>query len=416
MKPKIMLFTALFGITVMAVQGQLLKESSLPVSVLSSEDIFKQGVWNFNLNELISLQAGNTREDGVKTGTFSNLDGNIEANYFFIDHFGAGAGIGFTQDVTRVTEFDPEALEKINVLDGHFNFLYGNNIGGVVNIITKANVGLGSYTTINDFGYGEYETKYNYFKTGVSVGTPIEINRNVYFTPSAGYSYIRYKNDDFKEVCHGFNLELNMDFFMGCGDDMCDLSDNPLSLDSRFIQGDMVLGSRMFGNFQVGKQTTTYQGEGEVTQNDGFGNSRLSGYFLYYVMNNLAIGAGTDFSCNRTNSKDTEYKTKQSEATFYPVVRYNLPFDNMLKNIYTEGSFGFGFNNSKTEDGSGEVTDNASVINWRLGAGYTYFVSEHFSLSPVFGYGSQTLKYKNDDLKAANGGIYAGVGWNFHLR
>jgi len=98
------------------------------------------------------------------------------------------------------------------------------------------------------------------------------------------------------------------------------------------------------------------------------------------------------------------------------VRKHNLPFDNLLKNIYTEGSFGFGFNNSKTEDGSGEVTDNASVMNWRLGARYTYFVSEHFSLSPMFGYGSQSLKYKNDDLKTANGGIYAGVGWNFHLR
>ncbi len=415
MKTRIVLFAAVQLFLSQVGIGQNLTDTPIPVTVLTQEDIFKQGVWNFSLNQYLDFNAGTNKDNGEKTGKYNSFDTRMEANYFFIDHFALGVGVRMGSEKTTTTVLDPETIERTNVIGGYLNAIYGTNVGGVINLITKANVGGGQIRYRDDYGYGELDEKDKYFTAGVMVGTPFMINRNVYFTPSLGYEFRQTKWDDNKEVRNSFNVGLRMDFFMGCGDDHCELSKDPLTLDGRYDQGNMELGSRMFGSFQTGNQKTTYQGEGEVTQKDGFNNSRLSGYFLYYVINHLAVGASLDYSCESTNSKDVNYKTRQSQLVFNPMVRYHLPFENCLKNIYADGSFGFGFNNNKTEDDYGEDKEKASVMNWKLGAGYNYFVSEHFSLNPFVGYGGQTLNYKDNDFKTSNGGIYAGVGWNFHL-
>jgi hypothetical protein len=285
-----------------------------------------------------------------------------------------------------------------------------------MNLVAEAEVGGGQVKFLDDYGYGEQESSDKYFIAGLSVGTPLRLNRNVYFTPSLGYQYRKTTWDDNREVRNSFNLELKMDFFMGCGDDACDLSDNPVSISSRYQKGDMELGSNMIGNWQTGSQKTTYEGDGEYVEKGGFGNSSLSGYFLYYLLNNLAIGAGMDFSCDRTSSKDSDYKEKSGSVLFNPIVRYHVPVENMLKNLYGDGSIGIGTEFNKTDDGSGETKDNASVFRWRLGAGYNYFVAEHFSLNPMIGYGGQTNNNKDDDIKQSNNGLYAGIGWIYHIR
>jgi hypothetical protein len=396
--------------------GQVTVDVNSPVKVLGADDIFNQGVWNFNLNQNLDFLSMKTSEDGDKTGTYSLFDSRIEANYFLIDHLAVGLGVRLSNEKTTNTLIDPESVEKINVAGGYLNVLYGTNVGGVINIVTKATVGTGQVKYVSDYGFGENETKDKYLTLGLSVGTPIELSRNVYFTPYLGYEYRKTSDDDYKEKRNSATLGLRMDFFMGCGDDECDLSDNPISVNSRFRQGELLLGSKMFGHFQVGGQNTTYEGEGEYTQKDGFGNSSLSGFALFYILNNLGVGAGIDSYCDRSNSKDTEYKTRQGEFTVNPIIRYHVPVGTMLRNLYAEGSVGFGINSSKTVDDEEEYKEKSSVMNWKIGAGYHYFVAEHFSLSPFAGYGGNSLKYKDDDYKTSKSGLYAGIGWNFHLR
>jgi len=392
------------------------KETVSPVSVISAEDIFKQGVWNFSLDQSINFITGNSKVDGEKTGTFGDFDTRLEANYFFVDNFAVGLGFRMGSDKTTSTILSTETIEQTNVLGGYFNALYGTRVGGVINIITKATAGMGQVKFINDDGFGENESKDKYFTWGVSAGTPLKLNRNVYFTPTLGYNYRKTTWDDNKEVQNSFNVGLQMDFFMGCGDDRCELSKNPLEIDSNYRRGDMELGSAMFGGFQLGSQKTTYVGDGEYEQKDGFGNSRLSGFFRYYVTRDFAVGAGLDYFCDRTNSKDSDYKTRQSELTINPLARYHLPMDNSLRNLFIDGAVGIGFNNSKTINGDNETKDNASVFQWKIGAGYDYFVAEHFSLVPMIGYGGQTLNYKDDDYKSSKNGLIAGIGWTYHLR
>lgn len=416
MKTKNIILVTVLSLNGLHSMGQLKKKESVsPVSVVSSEDIFKKGVVNFNLNQVLSFEPGTTKRDGEKTGNYFNYNGRIEANYFFIDHFGIGAGINLKGQKTTTEILTSETIQQVDVITGHGNVLYGTRLGEVVNLITKASVGGGKKKTYNDDGYGEYEDVIKYLNFGITAGTPLQLNRNVYFTPSVGWYYNRAKQDNYTQVTNGVVVNMNMDFFMGKGDDECDLSENPFPISQRYNQGDFHLGSRMFGRFKTGGITTTYEGEGGYEYKDNFGRGNVSGYGLYYVIDNLAAGLGVDYTGERIKSKETEYKDSYCEYTINPIVRYHIPVDNYFRNFYVEGSAGVGGSKSKTEHAEGTNEQKSSIFKWQGAIGFNYYVSEHFSLSPVVGYGNWTSKDKDTDVKTSANGIYAGIGWNYHI-
>jgi hypothetical protein len=393
------------------------KNTATPVSVITSEDIYHAGVWNFNLNQAVgNIGTGGIKEDGEKTGNFFMHRTSIEANYFFIDHVAVGAGFWTSQQNNTLTEFEPDQIEKINVIGGNFNAIYGNELGGVVNIITKAGVGFGQRKETADYGYGKQESKDKLFYVNLNIGSPIKVDKNVYFTPNIGYEYSKVNGENQDEIRNAFTVGLNMEMYMGCGDKLCECRDDRYPLANRYKPGEIILGSRMYGGLQIGGKKTVYQGDGEYESKDYFRNSALSGFMLYYILESLAVGAGLDYGCDRTSSKDNDYIEKQSELTINPIIRYNAPVKNMLKNLYGEASIGVGFNNESTDDGDEVIKDNAFAFRWKLGAGYNVLLSENFSVSPQAGYGGQTLNYKDNDYKVSRSGLYAGIGLNYHIR
>lgn len=384
------------------------------VTVINMEDITKKGVWNFSLNQLADLRAGTNKVDGEEYSKYLNIRGRVEANYYLVDHFAVGAGINFSGKKTIYSDLIPETIQRQNALGGHVNLIYGTPIADVVNIITKASVGYGKQTTKLEGYYGESEYSDNYINLNATVGFPLRVNRNVYFTPFAGYGFKRTTGEGYSENRSGFIAGFSMDYYMGCGDKFCDFGDNEFSLDDRYRQGDILLGSRMKGLMRMGTLT---QQEDDVDEKyrDGFNTSHLGGYGLYYPIDNLGVGAGISFGYNRISSKETDFKSAQTDLLFYPIVRYNLPFDNHLKDIFVEGSFGVGFTNYRT-DISGNINKVKSTVTaWEAGLGYNYFIAESFSMGPMVGFQGQTTKNKDDDTKNGFSGFTAGIAWNYHI-
>ncbi len=387
------------------------------IQVVSQEDIFRQGVWNFNLDQILSLSAGPVKSDGEKTGTNSIFKGQVEANYFIIDNLAVGVGVGLSSDHTNLNELTLEEIEKITVTRGNVNVMYGRNINSVINIITKASVGFGTEkgTYEGGSGYG-YEYKEKFTTIRLTAGVPIKINRNIYFNPYIGYEYHKGKEDDFKTSENNFLAGFSLEYFMGCGDKVCDIGDNFSIPDDRYHQNQWVLNSQFNGSFSTGGRKNTHENQmGEFESKSGIGSSSLSGKFLYYAIDDLGVGAGITYGCDRTKIKDSENKTRDMNMLFYPVVRYNAPVDNALQNLFIEGAFGVGVNNRKFTGVEEETTVKNSVTDWSLALGWNYFLAEHFAFTPYVGYGSQTQKDKDSDIKSSTSGIRLGIGWSYFI-
>lgn len=394
--------------------SQLEKKSHTPVSVISQEDIFRAGVWNFNLHQNINIHPAVEKNNGDKSGNTLKFDTDIEANYFFIDHFGVGARFGLSEDRFKQADVDPEQVERVEVLRGGANLLYGTRVGGVLNILTKLSIGGGRERTIDLYGEEENKSDERFFTMRASVGTPLKLNRNVYFTPNLGFNYRGKGEGDYRKNYNTFFVGYNMDFFMGCGDDRCDLSDNPVPVSERYRQGEISVGSGFYGDVQLGTLRSNY--EGDEMDKYGYGNTRLGVNGLYYVIDNLGVGAGISYSADRRKNKDSEYIESGSEFLFYPMARYHLPMDNMLRNFYGEAGFGIGYTRSKNGYGENIFSEKSFMTAWKAGIGYEYYIGENFSLSPMLGYGCRNNNFKDSDNKKKVGGIYAGVEWNFKVR
>jgi hypothetical protein len=418
MKKVAILLTATIGLTAYKANSQpknVSQDRTTPVTVVTSEDMFKAGVWNFDLNQMTKLEFGSNKQDGNKTGNYSEYGVRLDVNYFVINHFGVGAGINFSGNKTENTTVDPSTTDKSNDFGGHINFLYGTRFGDKVNFLTEASIGLGKETQKSDYGYGETTTKDKLFNFRWTAGVPLQIQRNIFITPKIGLDY-RHLADSYTEKRFGFLGGVDMDFFMGCGDDESDCGPNAIPFGERYRQGNILLGSRMKGYFKTGGLTQTYTGEGSTETKDKFGMSHLSGYALYNVIDNFSVGAGIDFGMDHTSSKDTDYKTNQTDFLFYPIVRYHIPVDNPLRNLYGEGNFGVGLSNTKLETGGNTTKDKYSLTSWGVNLGYDYNLAKRFAISPYLGYGGEVSKSKSTDIKTSYAGLMAGIGFDYNLR
>jgi hypothetical protein len=418
--PRFFLFGILLLIHAVSFGQRNHKDNPSLVQVISSEDIFKQGVWNFNLTTPLEFNTGITKQDGDKTGNYTDFRTHIEANYFLIDGFAVGAGVEYSTNKDVYTYLNPEEIDKVEVVSGIFNAIYGFRAGNVINIKTKASFSGGVEKNSEDNGYGVTETKDHFYNINVDIGTPIQLQRNVFITPEIGYNFRHYKGEqyDYKENRNSFYAGACMDFYMGCGDDHCDLSGTRVPFTDRYRQGSWEAGSSMFGNIRIGSSKTTEDyGEGGVyTTKEGLNRINLMGKLFYYPIDNLGVGGAVDIFNSRRNNKDSGYKYSSTDFLFIPSVKYHIPLDNALKNLYGEAGFGIGFSNDQQDD-NGDVTKTKYfTTSWNVQVGYDYFINRNFSFNPFVGYEGLTYKEKESGNKYGYGGLISGVQLSYWVK
>jgi len=148
--------------------------------------------------------------------------------------------------------------------------------------------------------------------------------------------------------------------------------------------------------------TTTTQGK-----NTSFTLSPNAGYF---IIDNLAVGAGLDMSISSFKADGSSNKHSTTQTTFNPFVRYYLD-----PGIFFQGRVGFGGATDKDTSGSTTTTTKFNVFTWDIGAGYAYFLNDYVAIEPLIKYGITTYKTKNTDAKDKNGGIGFSIGLQVYL-
>jgi outer membrane protein W len=178
---------------------------------------------------------------------------------------------------------------------------------------------------------------------------------------------------------------------------------------AQFNQGRYLVGG------SVGFVTTTSKTKTDnaTTKNGSSTSFTLAPDVGYFIIDNLAVGAGLGVSLSSSKSAgNNDSKSSSSSFTLTPFVRYYLD-----QGIFFQGQVGFGGGSGKyTPDGSTtSTTEKFGLFSWALAAGYAHFLNDYVALEPIVGYGANTTSYNDPDFKSVSSGLFINVGLQVYL-
>ena len=118
----------------------------------------------------------------------------------------------------------------------------------------------------------------------------------------------------------------------------------------------------------------------------------------YFVINNLALGIGADYTLN-TVILPNDDKKEDSDLLFGPFARYYFPAgDNVA--VFAVANFGFG--NSKDEQNIGETKESIStnILAIGVGPGFTVYSKGGFGIEAIFKY-----NFARSNFDTQSGGV-----------
>lgn len=177
---------------------------------------------------------------------------------------------------------------------------------------------------------------------------------------------------------------------------------------AQFEQGRKLVGG------SVSFTTTTDKSKlGGTTVTNGKQTSfSVSPNFGFFVIDNLAVGAGLGISVYSYKPENSNNKNTGTGIVFTPLVRYYLPV-----NVFFHGELGVGSAKSKSKNGNNTYESKSGVTNWALAAGYAIFLNESKSVAiePMLGYGSDVYKNKDTKVKDIDNKLFLKVGFQIYL-
>lgn len=146
---------------------------------------------------------------------------------------------------------------------------------------------------------------------------------------------------------------------------------------AQFKKGTIMAGGGITGAFNTYKQRS-----GATTTTDYTDNSiTFAPQVGYFILDNLAVGAGLGISTETTKYKTSSDKFKNNTLSAGPFVRY------YYRHFFAHGQFQFGKNTDQDVGVNGPV-ETTHTSSWKLGVGYAWLLNEHIAVEPLLGYGS----------------------------
>jgi outer membrane protein len=178
-------------------------------------------------------------------------------------------------------------------------------------------------------------------------------------------------------------------------------------------KGNFLIGGSSSFNFSSSKPKTKSDSGG--TRDTGVKESSFSftpsgGYF---VVDNLAVGAGISFNSSKTTLDDTDFESTSTSFVFSPFARYYFTEGNIKP--FLQGTVGFGSANFKSDDGFGESESKFSVFDYGFDGGVAFFIGNRASIDVGVGYSSSSFKAKennDNNVRSINSGIGFNAGFN----
>jgi outer membrane protein len=176
-----------------------------------------------------------------------------------------------------------------------------------------------------------------------------------------------------------------------------------------FIQGSSSIGFSSEKYTYISGGTST-----ESSKSTNFGFSPKVGYF---VIDNLPLGLLIDVNAYKNKAIDSDNQNTSNELLFGPFARYYFLPQNELKPM-AEIYAGFGGSKDKSDYSGYSNESKYGIIKLGIGAGASYFVTDHVAIDMIIGYNSSRYKLKSHTAAARSAASededetdkYAGLG------
>jgi hypothetical protein len=396
MSPKQLSFVYCFLlIAVFSAAQRPIVETSTPVIKISSEDLEKLP-FSKSFNEFTVQRNFNymrTKPDNSDDHT-ANIDLKVDYNRFVVDHVGLGVEMNLS---SLKEEFGNSTSKTVDwILYG--NLIYGTSFDNF-NLYGKLSVGVGKSTD----KFNSTITKDDLLGYKFEIGSPVHLfdDGGNYITPFIGYDFLQRKSSNIKFTDNGFQLGFRFENYSPCSAYSCDCHHGRSFSRGAYDQGRSFIGYSSMGDFGFGK--TKYKVGNNSTKNDLSGGS-LNLEYGYYIIPNLAVGAGLSWDYQKQESTGSDYKS--SSLLFTPMITANLPSDNCWNNLFLQGGYGFG--SEKNTVGSNDTKYN--LTNYCVYLGFNDFFGKHITFTPKIGYEWETSKEENTDLKNKWSGLEFSLG------
>ena len=175
---------------------------------------------------------------------------------------------------------------------------------------------------------------------------------------------------------------------------------------AQFEQGRILAG----GSIGFSTNTNKTKNNNTTTTNYKGTNLNFTPKVGYFVINNLAVGAGLDIISQSVKYDGSSNKEVSTSTVIEPFVRYYVK-----PGIFFNGAFGAGPGKYKYTYGSTTTTTKFNTTKWSLAAGYAYFLNNSVAIEPMIGYASSTQKAKSNDNKNVDGGLFINIGFQIYL-
>jgi len=179
-----------------------------------------------------------------------------------------------------------------------------------------------------------------------------------------------------------------------------------------FIQGSSSIG------FSSEKYSYTHAGTTtESSKSTHFGFGPKVGYF---VIDNLPVGLAINVNTNKTKSIGSSNESSSSNFTIGPFARYYFLPQDKLKPM-AEISAGFGSSKDKSTYSSYTSESKYGIFEFSIGAGASYFVTDHVAFDLLIDYHSSKYKLKSQTSPAKSTLVedtsdrYTGIGVNIGI-
>ena len=157
----------------------------------------------------------------------------------------------------------------------------------------------------------------------------------------------------------------------------------------------LVGGSSGLGRLTLFKEKVTFSTSSSSGKSTSFELEPSAGYF---IIDNLAVGAGLGISASSFKPDGNGAKSSQSTIVLSPFGRY------YFNKFYAQGSIQFGSGKSKSTFNTTSETYTAAVSGFSLLVGYALALNEYVTFEPQVGYGSVTSNDKDRNIKIVNSG------------
>lgn len=370
---------------------------------------WQKGNWQFDFRRYIGFESRDYEFGDVDAGSGNMFDLNFGTKYFVADHIAVGLNVMYESEKYKSVL---DAVEKTSNYMIWPSATYMTGLSDNISLYGEVAVGFGGLKNSYEYGSIDEDESYSRFGYKISGGLPIRVARNspLYFTPEFHYRGISTDYDDGKEKDNQFGLNMMFETYLPCSAKGWDT--NGRWSNGRYRQGHSILGYTTRAGIMFGSTTFEYDDDYEDEEQDFF-RAKFGGEYLYYIVNNVALGAEVRINSQKWENSDVDYEVTRTKLSFRPVVEFNMP--GRARNLFIRGAFGFGSEKYKETYLGDEDEETVKFNSWGAHLGYNMFVAERIALTPMIGYESESEEFENVDDKQKGSGLSIGVGLRYNF-